>query len=103
MLERYINKFSNLRTDRNRHRWSPLTCHQAPHKPFLLMSVMDNFAQGGVGTEYEVLVSKVVTINQNYPGHILTLSDRNIIRPAKVEFWPNQDNLEWHREKVYCR
>ena len=56
-----------------------------------------------VGTEYEVLVSKVVTINQNYPGHILTLSDRNIIRPEKIEFWPNQDNLEWHREKVYCR
>lgn len=55
-----------------------------------------------VGTEYEVLVSKVVTINQNYPGHILTLSDRNIIRPEKMEFWPNQDNLEWHREKVYC-
>lgn len=55
-----------------------------------------------VGTEYEVLVSKVVTINQNYPGHILTLSDRNIIRPEKKEFWPNQDNLEWHREKVYC-
>jgi putative restriction endonuclease len=56
-----------------------------------------------VGTEYEVLVSKVVTINQNYPGHILTLSDRNIIRPEKIEFWPNKDNLEWHREKVYCR
>jgi len=56
-----------------------------------------------VGTEYEVLVSKFVTINQNYPGHILTLSDRNIIRPEKIEFWPNQDNLKWHREKVYCR
>jgi len=56
-----------------------------------------------VGPEYEVLVSKVVTINQNYPGHILTLSDRNIIRPEKIEFWPNQANLEWHREKVYCR
>ena len=27
---------------------------------------------------------------------------RNIIRPEKTAFWPNQDNLEWHRGKVYC-
>ncbi len=55
-----------------------------------------------VGTEYEVLVSKVVTINRNYPGHILTLSNRNIIQPVKIEFWPDQDNFEWHRKKVFC-
>ena len=54
-----------------------------------------------VGTRYEVLVSKSVNLNQNYPGHILTLSDRNIIKPKKKEFWPDQDNLEWHRGKVY--
>ena len=38
-----------------------------------------------VGTKYEVLVSKAVNINQNYPGHILTLSDRNIIKPEKID------------------
>ncbi len=56
-----------------------------------------------VGTKYEVLVSKAVNINQNYPGHILTLSDRNIIKPEKIDFWPDQKNLEWHRGKVFCR
>jgi putative restriction endonuclease len=54
-----------------------------------------------VGTKYEVLVSKSVNINQNYPGHILTLSDRNIIKPEKVDFWPDQKNLAWHRKLVY--
>lgn len=56
-----------------------------------------------VGTKYEVLVSKAVNMDRNYPGHILTLSDRNIIKPEKIDFWPDQKNLEWHRGKVFCR
>lgn len=55
-----------------------------------------------VGTKYEVLVSQAVNINQNYPGHVLTLSDRNIIKPEKTNFWPGQDNLKWHRGKIFC-
>jgi hypothetical protein len=54
-----------------------------------------------VGTKYEVLVSKPVSLNQNYPGHILTLSDRNIIKPDKMDFRPDQKSLEWRRGKVY--
>jgi len=52
-----------------------------------------------VGIKYEVLVSKTVIINQNYPGHILTLSNRDIIKPENLEFWPDQDNLKQHRVK----
>jgi putative restriction endonuclease len=48
MLERYLQMFANLRTDRNRKRWSALTCFQAPHKPFVLLSVMDLIAQGQI-------------------------------------------------------
>ena len=46
MLEKYIQKFLNLRTDRGKHRYPALTMHRAPHKPFLLLSVMDLIAQG---------------------------------------------------------
>ncbi|MBC2717466.1 MAG: HNH endonuclease [Desulfobacteraceae bacterium] len=46
MLEEFIQKLKNLRTDKNRKKWSPLTCYQAPHKPFVLLSIMDHFAQG---------------------------------------------------------
>lgn len=45
-LEEFISKFSNLNTDSGRHRWSADTCHSAPHKPFLLLSIMDLIAQG---------------------------------------------------------
>jgi putative restriction endonuclease len=48
MLEKYLNSFSKLRTDKNRTHWSALTCGQAPHKPFLLLSVLDLVGQGSI-------------------------------------------------------
>ena len=47
-LEQNLQKFSTLRTDKNRKRWSDLTKNHAPHKPFLLLSVIDLFAQGQI-------------------------------------------------------
>ena len=49
-----------------------------------------------------MLVSKHVNKEMNFPGHMLTLSDRSIFKPDNEIFWPGRDNLEWHREKVYC-
>jgi len=56
-----------------------------------------------VGKEYEVLVSKRVSIQKNYPGHILTLTDRPIFTPDEQKFWPTQDNLHWHRRNTFRR
>jgi putative restriction endonuclease len=54
-----------------------------------------------VGKKYEVLVSKRVGIDKNYPGHILTLTDRPIFIPDEQKFWPAQDNLHWHRRNLF--
>jgi putative restriction endonuclease len=54
-----------------------------------------------VGKEYEVLVSKRVSVEKNYPGHILTLTDRPIFTPEKEKFYPAQDNLNWHRRNTF--
>ena len=48
LIEQYIKKFSNLRTDKNRNRYPAITTHRAPHKPFLLLSIMDLIAQGQI-------------------------------------------------------
>ena len=56
-----------------------------------------------VGKEYEVLVSKRVSAEKNYPGHILTLTDRPIFTPGERKFWPEQDNLHWHRKNLFRR
>jgi len=54
-----------------------------------------------VGDNYEVLVSKRVNTENNFPGHIMTLSDRSIFKPDKEKYWPEQENLDWHRGNVF--
>jgi putative restriction endonuclease len=51
-LAQYLKSFSRLRTDKNRKRWSALTSFQAPHKPFLLLSIMDLIAQGLIAQNF---------------------------------------------------
>ena len=41
MLEQYLQILAKLRADRGRDRYPQITYHRAPHKPFLLLSVMD--------------------------------------------------------------
>jgi putative restriction endonuclease len=48
-LEKLI---TNLRTDKNRNRYPEYTGFRAPHKPFLLLAVMDLFAQGTITTNF---------------------------------------------------
>ena len=48
MLEKYIKIFAKLRTDKGRDRYPEVTLHRAPHKPFLLLSIMDLIAQGQI-------------------------------------------------------
>jgi len=46
-LSKYVQKFGRLRTDRT-GRWSAATQFQAPHKPILLLVILDLFAEGHV-------------------------------------------------------
>jgi hypothetical protein len=45
-LREYVRRFTNLRTDRNRTHYPNQPEHRAPHKPLLLLAVMDLFAEG---------------------------------------------------------
>jgi putative restriction endonuclease len=56
-----------------------------------------------VGVEYEVLVSRRVQIEQNLPGHILTLRDRHIFTPNGDRYWPTQDNFDYHRKNAFLK
>jgi hypothetical protein len=87
MLEKYVQMFAHIRTDRGRDRYPAITYHRAPHKPFLLLSVMELIAQGRITQNLiepsydlvekdEAPVSRRLQIEQNLPSHILTLRDR---------------------------
>jgi predicted restriction endonuclease len=48
ILKNYLQNLSNIRTDKNRNRYPAYTSHRAPHKPFLLLSIMDLIPQGSI-------------------------------------------------------
>ena len=56
-----------------------------------------------VGKDYDVMVSKRVRLDQNMPGHILTLTDRLIFKPEQETYWPGLNNLKRHRDRVFLR
>lgn len=49
-IDDYARRFARLRTNRNRKVWSGVTAHQAPHKPILLLCVLDRFDSGEISS-----------------------------------------------------
>jgi putative restriction endonuclease len=54
-----------------------------------------------VNPDYFVMISPAVRNEPNLPGHMLTLSDRQMFRPSENRFWPDQDSFEWHRKERF--
>ena len=71
--------------------------------PFLVCHWSFDVGLMSVGKKYEVLVSKRVRMDRNMPGHMLTLTDRQIFKPNDQIFWPSQNNLDWHRRNAYLK
>jgi putative restriction endonuclease len=48
MISDYTERFAKLRTDTSSVRWSATTRHRAPHKPLLLLAIIDLFAEDSI-------------------------------------------------------
>jgi putative restriction endonuclease len=82
MLDNYIKIFPHLRTDKNRKRWSPLTRHQAPHKPFVLLSVLGLVAQGEITQNFFEPSFALLDIFNGYWASIMPFATKgNIAYP----------------------
>lgn len=72
-LEHYQQLFSSLRTDKNKSRWAVTTKHQAPHKPFLLLSILDQIASSNITKNFiEPSLNLIETFN-NYWSLIMPI------------------------------
>ncbi|KJS03538.1 MAG: hypothetical protein VR65_00815 [Desulfobulbaceae bacterium BRH_c16a] len=67
-------------------------CHWSYDKG--LMSIDQN---------YHVMISPAVKNDPNLPGHMLTLLDRPMFRPSESRYWPDLDNLAWHRREKFSK
>lgn len=55
----------------------------------------------GVSAEYRVLTSPRLSTGQNVPGHLIALSNREILGPVEKELWPDVVSLKWHLREVF--
>jgi putative restriction endonuclease len=97
MLEKYLKSFSTLRTAKNKKGWSALTCHQAPHKPFLLLSVLDLVAQGSITDNLIKPSFELVEIFNLYWTTIMPAGSRGLIsypfyHMRTEDFWELRPN-----------
>lgn len=92
-LETFIAQFSKLRSDQSPMRWGPITKHRAPHKPLLLLAVLDQFAEGTVK-------SNLIEVSPDL-GELFTLYWARVMPPNQksslaLPFFHLQSDKFWH-------
>ena len=70
-IEGYAARFARLRTNRNRKVWSEVTAHQAPHKPLLLLCVLDLFDSGKVSSNLVEITDDLAELFGRYWERVL--------------------------------
>lgn len=92
MIESYIKDFSNLRSDASRSRWTEPTKFRAPHKPLLLLAVIDLIAQGIIKTNFIDFTPDLGELFSIYWSRVVAPDQRsNIVLPffhlSSDKFW----------------
>jgi putative restriction endonuclease len=92
-LKDYLSSFTHMRSDTNHFRWTAATHFRAPHKPFLLLSILDLFAQGFIQTNLIGISPELGNIFSQY-WQIVMPPDRrsNIALP----FFHLRSSSFWH-------
>ncbi len=92
-IDSYIELFKKLRTDKNRNRWTGLTNNQAPHKPFLLLSILDHIAEGLISGNFISPDYELVDTFSRYWSRIMPLgTSGNMAYP----FFHMEGESFWH-------
>ena len=91
--EDYARRFARLRTNKNRKVWSEVTAHQAPHKPILLLCVLDLFDSGEIPSNLIEISDDLAELFGGYWERVLPFS-----RPGNLAlpFFHLQGDGFWH-------
>jgi putative restriction endonuclease len=93
LLKKYIHQFSHLRTDTNHNYWTPSTYFHAPHKSFLLLSILDLFAQGAIQSNFIAITPELGDLFAKYWSVLMSPDRRgNMALP----FFHLRTSSFWH-------
>ena len=92
-LDTYLKQISRLRLDTNKKRWTATTTFRAPHKPLLLLSILDLFAQGHIQNNLIEVTPELGYLFAGYWSKVVPAGHRgNIALP----FFHLRSSLFWH-------
>lgn len=92
-IDDYVKRFARLRTNRNRKVWSEVTAHQAPHKPILLLCVLDLLDSDEIRGNLVEITDDLAELFGRYWERVLPFSHRgNLALP----FFHLQGDGFWH-------
>jgi putative restriction endonuclease len=93
MIEYYSRKLAQLNTDKSKSRWDKRTMFRAPHKPILLLAVLDRFSEDTYHANLIELDNELLDLFAIYWALIDPPSIRgNIAMP----FYHLQSDKFWH-------
>jgi putative restriction endonuclease len=92
-IENYAARFARLRTNRNQNVWSEVTGQQAPHKPLLLLCVLDLFDSGKIPSNLIEITEDLADLFGRYWERVLPLG-----RPGNLAlpFFHLRGDGFWH-------
>jgi putative restriction endonuclease len=93
VIKTYVDRFAKLRTDTSASRWSATTRHRAPHKPLLLLSIIDLFAEGEIAANLIELTPELGELFTLYWARVMPPDQRgNLALP----FFHLKSDGFWH-------
>ena len=106
MLNNYLKKFSNLRTDRGRHRYPAIANHRAPQKPFLLLSIIDLISQGAIRNNFIEPSFDLVNTWNGYWNLLMPIERQSTMaypfeRLKSDKFWHLMPNAGYDSKHIY--
>lgn len=95
MLENYLDRFKRLRPDHNRNRWPSVTRYRAPHKPLLLLAVIDLFERAQITSNLIEITPDLGELFTSYWTQVMQPDQRSTIALPFFHLWKEGENF-WH-------
>jgi putative restriction endonuclease len=93
VLADYLKRFTQLRTDTSPARWSAATRHRAPHKPLLLLAMMDLFTQGSINANLIEITAELGELFTLYWARVMPPDQRSNLA---LPFFHLKSDGFWH-------
>ena len=92
-IQGYLTTIQNLRTDRSRNRWPDTLSHRAPHKPLLLISVLDLIDEGVIDENLIQPSSDLIETFGRYWSRVIPPGKKSTMA---LPFYHLQSDGFWH-------